>query len=76
MSQRLLKLDYVGICFSICVTNISSTHFGLPDEPRLRTFYNTVFILLGISVLGSLLGPNADGPDAALFRYITISAHV
>ncbi len=70
IAHRLLKLDYSGICISICVTNISSTHFGLSDKTGLQMLYNTVCILWGLGVLVSLLGPNTDGPGAALFRYV------
>ena len=68
MAQKLLKLDYVGICFSICVTDISSTYFGLHEKPWWRTFYNTFCILCGIALLVMVMGPNTDGPAAALFR--------
>ena len=68
MARKLLKLDYVGICSSICVTDISSTYFGLYDKPSWQIFYNTFYILCGIALLVSLMGPGTDGPEAAVFR--------
>lgn len=76
MAQKLLKLDYTGICFSICVTNLSSTYFGLHDKLWWQMFYNTFCILCGIGVLVLLLGPNTNGPGAALFRYVLRSHYV
>ena len=72
MAQRLLKLDYVGICFSICVTDITSTYLGLYDKSWWRTFYNTFCILCGIALLFLVMGLDIDGPGAASFRYALI----
>ena len=68
MANRLLKLDYVGICFSISVTNVSSTYFGLRDDPWLRNVYNTFCLTCALAVLLSMMAPGVDGPGAALFR--------
>ena len=68
MAKRLLKLDYVGICFSISVTNVSSTYFGLRENPWLRNVYNTFCLTCTLAVLLSMMAPGVDGPGAALFR--------
>ena len=73
MSKRLLKLDYVGIAFGICATNMSSTYFGLHDKPWWLMFYNTFCVIAGVALLVSLMSPNADGPKAALVRYALFS---
>ena len=73
MGRRLLKLDYVGICFSISVTNVSSTYFGLYDKPWWQAFYNTFCIVSAFAVLVSMLNTNADGPEVTLFRYVWFS---
>ncbi|CAF9943808.1 MAG: hypothetical protein ALECFALPRED_001373, partial [Alectoria fallacina] len=74
MSKRLLKLDYVGIAFGICATNMSSTYFGLHDKPWWLMFYNTFCVIAGVALLVSLMSPNADGPKAALVRVFTFMA--
>lgn len=68
MAKRLLKLDYMGICFSITGTNISSTYFGLYDQPWLRNVYDTFCLTCALIVLVSMMGPGADGPGATMFR--------
>lgn len=70
MANRLLKLDYIGITISISVTNVSSTYFGLYDDPRLQAAYITFSLICALNVLRSMMDPSADGPKAAFWRYV------
>ena len=70
MSTRCLKLDYLGIVLSITVSSISSSYFGLYNDPPLRNAYIVLSTFFASAVFWTLLGPNSDGPNAANWRFV------
>lgn len=69
VARRTLKLDYLGITLTISSTCVTSTYFGFYDNPALQALYITLTVVCGTAVFRSVMGPNADGPKAAAFRY-------
>jgi adiponectin receptor len=63
-----LKMDYLGIVLVIGTTSITSTWFGLREQPNLRTFYITSSIGISGLVFYVMLSPKADGASSALWR--------
>ncbi|KAI1347663.1 hemolysin-III channel protein-like protein Izh2 [Xylaria sp. FL0043] len=74
VSRRCLKLDYLGIACNITSTCVSATYFGLHGHPRLTNFYIAIIVTCSLVALGSMFGPDVDGPRAAKFRAIVFVA--
>lgn len=70
MARRTLKLDYLGIVLTISSTCITSTYFGLYDNPRLQAIYISFTVLCGTTVFWMVLKPGVDGVHAAAWRAV------
>jgi adiponectin receptor len=70
VAHDCLKMDYLGIVLNIGVISITSTWFGLRDQPFLRTFYVTLSVGLAGLVFYVLLGASSkpDHGSSALWR--------